>query len=729
MKTPPASSGTDEMFQMIQQAKLGDGTGMFVRETRSSPEPAFVLARDRQVDDLVRFCTGPADFSVLTADPTFNLGAFDVTPTTYRHLLLKSGRSGSPPVLIGPTMVHYRKTFHTYLFFAASLIGLRPALEGVRAFGTDGEKALADGFADEFRYAIHLTCFNHFRRNITQQLQQRVFPSHAVVEIVDDVMGCQKGSVFCEGLVDCSSHDEFQQKLEVLKERWEKFEVGDGDRFYEWFCEHKAVVIEETMLKPVREDAGLGCPPQSFTTNASETANFILKNKVDYKQNQLLEFVEKLKQVIDDQEKEVEKAVIQRGKYRFKSEYKYLEVPEGQWYKMTPQQRKKCLDRIAHASVTGVSDTPTIDSSPFPTSETPLGAVLAVDVHEVASEVTIPLACIQGIWTKATKLLSTAGSTVPAPGHCTEARLVLSRSGKRPHLVLPCKAGGFKCDSDCANFKSLGICSHTVVVAHLNGQLSEFVARIKKAKKKPNLMKIATHDIPSGTGRKGSRPPRKRARNESIETRVERFSTTPGPSSQSASPTIDSTTPGPSSQSASLTIDSRAHANLTACSPTAISHLSFSSPGPHYPQFHPPFYQQYTPYPSYPPSYMPPFPEPVVSPPSVASRPPAAASESSLFTLVFITGNISVCAGCSNRYPKRPTAPYDVCVRHTEWRSFTLDGTPKSKFAPAYYHVNLLCLQKNWSSFHPLNLVIQPEIFQKLTDAHIHFLREFGCHI
>ena len=109
---------------MIQQAKLGDSTGKFVRETRSSPDPAFVFARDRQLDDLVRFCTNPTAFSVLTVDPTFNLGVFDVTPTTYRHLLLESVRSGSSPVLIGPTMVHYRKTFHTYLFFAASSIDL-----------------------------------------------------------------------------------------------------------------------------------------------------------------------------------------------------------------------------------------------------------------------------------------------------------------------------------------------------------------------------------------------------------------------------------------------------------------------------------------------------------------------------------------------------------------------------------------------------------------------------
>ena len=68
----------------------------------------------------------------------------------------------------------------------------------------------------------------------------------------------------------------------LLKERWKKLEDQEGGEFYEWFCEHKAAVGEETMLKPIREDAGLGCPPQVFTTNASETANFILNNKVDY---------------------------------------------------------------------------------------------------------------------------------------------------------------------------------------------------------------------------------------------------------------------------------------------------------------------------------------------------------------------------------------------------------------------------------------------------------------
>ena len=52
----------------MQSAKEEDFMGKFVCETRPSLEPAFILARDRQLDDLVRFCT-VTGFSILTVDP------------------------------------------------------------------------------------------------------------------------------------------------------------------------------------------------------------------------------------------------------------------------------------------------------------------------------------------------------------------------------------------------------------------------------------------------------------------------------------------------------------------------------------------------------------------------------------------------------------------------------------------------------------------------------------
>ena len=143
----------DELFMLMQQSKLGDSQGLFVRELKAAPEPGVVVPRDYQLQDLVRrFCMNEHNFSVLTADPTFCLGDFDVTPITYRHLLLKSRRTDRPPVFVGQLLIHYRKTFSSYLFFSSSLVGLKPELEGVRAFGTDEE--LGKGS----RSYLHLWC-------------------------------------------------------------------------------------------------------------------------------------------------------------------------------------------------------------------------------------------------------------------------------------------------------------------------------------------------------------------------------------------------------------------------------------------------------------------------------------------------------------------------------------------------------------------------------------------
>ena len=82
-----------EVETITLSAKSKDANGNFVHNTRPCPEPAFIVARGRQLDDLVQFCTPGSSFSILTVDPTFNLGDFDFTPITYHCCLLKSVRS------------------------------------------------------------------------------------------------------------------------------------------------------------------------------------------------------------------------------------------------------------------------------------------------------------------------------------------------------------------------------------------------------------------------------------------------------------------------------------------------------------------------------------------------------------------------------------------------------------------------------------------------------------
>lgn len=87
------------------------------------------------------------------------------------------------------------------------MVSLRRELQCVRAFGSDGEKALVDAFVHEFRFAIHLFCSIHARRNIKKNLRERRFPENVVNEITDDIFGKQVGSTYCEGLVDVESEE------------------------------------------------------------------------------------------------------------------------------------------------------------------------------------------------------------------------------------------------------------------------------------------------------------------------------------------------------------------------------------------------------------------------------------------------------------------------------------------------------------------------------------------
>jgi len=83
-----------------------------------------------------------------------------------------------------------------------------------------------------------------------------------------------------------------------------------------------------SMLRSVREESGLGSPPSEFTTNACETANSMLKNQVNYKRSDMINFLRKLNELISEQEREIERAIIGRGKYELRPQYQSFHMPE-----------------------------------------------------------------------------------------------------------------------------------------------------------------------------------------------------------------------------------------------------------------------------------------------------------------------------------------------------------------------------------------------------------------
>ena len=59
---------------------------------------------------------------------------------------------------------------------------------------------------------------------------------------------------------------------------------------------------------------------------------------MDYRRSELMTFIEMVREIVDDQQKEVERAIIERGKYQLCANYQCLEVPESRWFLMNMEQ-------------------------------------------------------------------------------------------------------------------------------------------------------------------------------------------------------------------------------------------------------------------------------------------------------------------------------------------------------------------------------------------------------
>ena len=119
------SSLRDPLFAVIEQCKREESQAEpFICSFQGAPDAMCLLAKDRQLNDMVSFCTNHEEFSVVGVDPTFNLGDFSVTVSTYHHLQLIDCTTKKHPVMLGPMLVHQRKTKLSYHFMASSMVGL-----------------------------------------------------------------------------------------------------------------------------------------------------------------------------------------------------------------------------------------------------------------------------------------------------------------------------------------------------------------------------------------------------------------------------------------------------------------------------------------------------------------------------------------------------------------------------------------------------------------------------
>jgi hypothetical protein len=159
------------------------------------------------------------------------------------------------------------------------MISINPNSKNVLSFGTDDETALVQAFEESLDAAVHLLCERHMRGNVSSKFKALGAPSAHQAKFEEDLFGAQRDGEYVSGLIDCPSREEFKKRCEILKRDWQAVGIT-GIQAWEWFERNKSDKFYSCLGVPAREQAGLGSPPERFTTNPSECNNKLVQDFV-----------------------------------------------------------------------------------------------------------------------------------------------------------------------------------------------------------------------------------------------------------------------------------------------------------------------------------------------------------------------------------------------------------------------------------------------------------------
>ena len=143
------------------------------------------------------------------------------------------------------------------------------------------------------------------------------------------MFGKTTGTVRESGLTDANDSEKFLNMLHNLKEKWSALH-RNGETFHCWFMANKSEEFQMSVIKSVRERAGLGCPPERFTTNRSEQTNRSIQEFVKKEwEGKLKRICASLAKLVNAQKQKIELAAVGKGEYKLKEKYKFLQISQG----------------------------------------------------------------------------------------------------------------------------------------------------------------------------------------------------------------------------------------------------------------------------------------------------------------------------------------------------------------------------------------------------------------
>lgn len=510
----------DPMLELIEMLKHDnrDKQNAFVRKVETASDPCVVLTTDQQLKDVERFCTNPSQFSVLGVDPTFNFGKYYVTVTTYRHLLLRN-KDDKNPVRIGPVLVHHKKEPSSYYELSSTMVKLNANTQNVLVYGTDGEKALGEGFGRPLPYAQHLLCDLHMKDNIVSKMSELGIRGKASEIVITDIFGKDMGPKRVPGLIDSENQTEFEANLASIKEKWLSLHP-QGERFFIYFRKYKEEVIKQTMTADLRSMAGLGWPPSVYDQNGNECMNSVLQREKQHtgkKKLSIPEFVRLLQTVVKRQRTEEDLAFIGLGELRLDEKYVQEGMRESVFYRKTRAQQEIALRKFHNLLVK------TDDILPIDLEKTDSGSEgstltpLSVPLHS-SGVIRVPFSILARMYHRAGLILARKDETIISdPGKGDQLpRYVANELINSPSYAV-CKKRSVRhgsyyvCSASCVDFAAYDICAHTIAVAETDGLLADFIRCYKATNQgPPNVDALVHMDLPAGRGTKHTKSTQRR---------------------------------------------------------------------------------------------------------------------------------------------------------------------------------------------------------------------------
>ncbi len=450
------------------------------------------------------------------------------------------------------------------------------------------------------------------------------------------------------------------------------------------------------MLKPVRIDAGLGDPPGEYTNNDTESANFMIKYALEFNPKEPCEFIEDIKEVIDSQFRNEDRAVFNKGDYRISAEFQHLAIDDEKWSKMTHGQRQAHILKFAK---TGMSGRKTIVEDVLSTqhsAETKAATGLSINASE-SGITSVPFPILEKMFEKADQLINKEGLVVPQPG-ATNGSFIVAGYGNKFYSITPGKGGSISCDRTCIH-RSSKICEHVLAVAEKRKTLKEFVAWYKRSKNRPSLIGMATTAAPANAGKKPSLRKRTNKKKETATVLVDIFDSNEDTSLTGAQPRqkgCKQQVEQPLQQPQHLSQE-MPQQQISNC-PGPFSNLQQREQMAS-------IYLQNNPL--------------------------------SMFSLKWLPGTtVSKCYGCNGKIVNPPVRlPDDIVLVHRDIRTYRNPRTGQLATSQepqnVNFHMRLACILKKYPSFKPTqHLFIQREFVPFLQPEHFHCLAtEFGWRI